>query len=92
MDDNFAARVAWALERQVEQVDEQVARNIAARTENIARHVADRDIDIAAAKRMNEELLARMDAALGKMDAMRSDLKALADRVVQLERHAWPAP
>lgn len=63
-------RIAVALERQVSQYDESVARNLQLRDENIKRHEQERDDELAEARAANEELRAQLNAVVENGNAI----------------------
>lgn len=75
--DELLVRIASALERQVAQHDESVARNLKLRDENILRNDRERDQSLAVANDMNRQLMERMDTAIQLVRDSQDRLAAL---------------
>lgn len=65
-DAELITRIAVALERQVEQHDEAVARSLKMRDENIERHNRERDQELKEARESNDKLFAILDDVMAK--------------------------
>jgi hypothetical protein len=91
--EELVERVASALERQVSQHDEQIARNVAWRDENVIRadrdraeNIAIREHELCELRETNADLMARLDQSVSGILNFRLELDALKARVSELER------